>query len=410
MKKKKEVTKKFDFEKFEKEAIAKLRSGKGLTGEGGALTGLVKRIVEAALDEEMSEHLSQKPDSTNRRNGHTKKKIKTGLGESEINPPRDRQGSFNPKIIGKWERSLAPEIESQILSMYGIGTSYGDICAHMKRMYGLSYSPGFISSVTDRIIAEIDQWKNRALEEVYAIVYLDAIHFKVREDREVKSKAVYTVLGVDLEGNRDVLGIYIGQSEGSKHWGRVLESIKDRGVKDVLFFCVDGLKGFGQVIEQIFPQSIIQRCIVHMVRTSLKYVSWNDYKAICKDLRKMYTQDDHDSAKEELERFKEKWSSKYPEIGEKWEKAWAELSPFFDYPQALRKVIYTTNAVESLHRCLRKVTKTKGAFVNEKALEKQLYLALKYNEKSWKRRVRSWPTLARTIRREFPERIKGVQI
>lgn len=408
MKKQKKGTKKFDYDNFEKEAISKLRSGKGLTGEGGALTSLIKRIVEAALDEEMTTHLEETRSSTNRRNGYTSKTIKTGLGEAQINPPRDRAGNFDPQILGKWERNLAPEIENQIISMYGIGSSYADISAHMKRMYGLSYSPSFISSVTDRVHDEIETWKQRALEEVYSIVYLDAIHFKVREDREVKTKAVYTVMGVDLEGNRDVLGIYIGQSEGAKHWGRVLENIKDRGVKDVLFFCVDGLKGFVKTIEQIYPKSIIQRCIVHMVRTSLKYVSWNEYKAVCKDLRAMYSKDSHESALDELDVFKNKWSNKYPEIATKWEKAWPELSPFFDYPQAIRRAIYTTNTVESLHRCLRKVTKTKGAFVNEKALEKQLYLALKYNEKTWKRRVRSWPELARTLRREFPQRIKDV--
>ena len=384
-----------------------MRTGKGLTGEGGALTGLIKRIVEAALDEELSAHIRETKPS-NRRNGHTAKQIKTGLGEVEIRPPRDREGSFDPKVLAKWERNLAPEIENQIISMYGIGSSYADISAHIKRMYGLSYSPSFISSVPDRVYTEIETWKTRALEEVYAIIYLDAIHFKVREDRTIKSKAVYTVLGVDLEGNRDVLGIYIGQSEGSKHWGRVLESIRDRGVKDVIFFCIDGLRGFPDVILEIYPQSIIQRCIVHMIRTSLRYVSWKDYKGICKDLRKMYSKDDAESAMEELARFDKKWGGKYPEIGKKWRNSWSELSPFFDYPEAIRRTIYTTNTVESLNKCLRKVTKTKGAFVSEKALEKQLYLALKYNQKSWKRRVRSWPDIARSLRNQFPERLNNV--
>ncbi len=401
MKKKEE----FDYASFEQEAISKLRSGKGLTGEGGALTGLVSRIIRAAFEGEMEEHLKEYG-VENRRNGYTTKKLKTGLGEIDVNPPRDRKGDFDPKIVKKWERNLAPEIESQIMSMYAIGTSYSDISQHIKKMYGLDYSSSFLSSITDRVHEEITNWKNRPLEEIYSIIYLDAIHYKIRENRVVKTKAVYTVLGVDLEGQRDVLGLFIGESEGARHWGRVLENIRDRGVKDVIFFCVDGLNGFPEMIQSIYPESIVQRCIVHMVRTSLKYVSWADYRSICKDLKKMYSQDTRESAEEELENFKTKWDGKYPEIGQKWERNWKELSPYFDYPEPIRRVIYTTNAVEALHRCLRKVTKTKGAYVTEQALEKQLYLTLQYNEKSWRRKVRSWPAIIRTLKREFPDRIK----
>ena len=409
MKKKKEKPGEFDFKSFEKEAIEKLKSGKGLTGKDGALTGLIKHILEAALDGEMEEHLNSTEDD-NRRNGHTSKTVKTGLGAIEIQPPRDRKGGFDPKIIGKWQRNLAPEIECQILELYSLGTSYADIRDHVEKMYGIQYSTAFISRITDRINDEIEAWKTRPLESVYAIVFLDAIHYKVRENREVKTKAVYTVLGVDLEGNRDVLGLYIDGSEGARQWGRILEDIKQRGVEDVLFFCVDGLKGFSETIEAVYTQAIIQRCIVHMVRTSLKYVSWQDYKAICKDLRRVYNSSDRLTAEERLNEFGQIWDKKYPGIREKWESNWHELSAFFDYPEAIRKVIYTTNAVEALHRSLRKVTKTKGAFVSDKALEKQLYLALVHNEKSWKRRIRSWPTFARTIEREFGERINKYRI
>jgi transposase-like protein len=383
-----------------------LRSGAGFTGECGALTGLISRIITAAFDGEIEDHLQQEHEVNNRRNGYTSKKVSTGLGEVQVYPPRDRNGAFNPQIVKKWERSLAPEIETQMLSLYALGTSYADISEHMKKMYGLEYSPSFISSVTDRVHDEITKWKSRPLDEVYAIIYLDAIHYKVRENRVVKTMAVYSVLGVTLEGKRDVLGIFIGESEGAREWGRVLENIKDRGVKDVLFFCVDGLNGFVEMIESIYPESIVQRCIVHMVRTSLLYVSWKDYKAVCKDLRKIYTQDTREAAEEEIARFKAKWSDKYPEIGKKWEKSWEELSPFLDYPEPIRRMIYTTNAVESLHRCLRKVTKTKGAYVNQSALEKQLYLTLQYHEKSWKRKVRNWTEIIRTLKREFPERVK----
>ena len=352
----------------------------------------------------MSDHLSSDDEPGNRRNGYTSKTVRTGLGPIEVNPPRDRNGSFEPELIKKWERSLAPELENQILTLYSIGTSYQDIGDHMRKMYGLNYSTSFISTITDRVIDEITTWKNRPLEEVYVIIYLDAIHFKVRENRQVVTKAVYTVYGVTLEGERDVLGLYIGQSEGARFWGRVLENIRDRGVKDVIFFCVDGLTGFSQTIENVFPRAIVQRCIVHMIRTSLRHVSWKDSREICSNLKQIYSQDSVEDAADQLERFKIKWNKKYPEIGEKWEKNWAELTPFFDYPDAIKRAIYTTNAVEALHRCLRKTTKTKGAFINEQALEKLLYLTLRHNTKSWKRRVRSWPEMARSFKRQFPDR------
>jgi len=404
MKRKQEQTESFDYENFEQEAISKLRSGQGLTGKDGALTGLINRIVTAAFEGEISEHLSELDRAPNRRNGYTKKTLRTGLGEVEVNPPRDRNGSYEPELIKKWERNLAPELESQILTLYSMGTSYRDISEHMKKMYGLNYSPSLISSVTDRVLEEITAWKARPLDEVYAIIYLDAIHFKVRENRQVVTKAVYTVFGVNLDGERDVLGLFIGQSEGARYWARVLENIKERGVKDVFFFCVDGLNGFSETIESIFPKSTVQRCIVHMVRTSLKYVSWKDYRDVCRDLKLIYTQDSLESGVENLEKFKAKWKDKYPEIAQKWEKSWSELSPFFDQSEAIRRAIYTTNAVESLHRCMRKTTKTKSAFINEQALEKQLYLTLMHNQKSWKRKVRSWSDMVRSFRREFSDR------
>lgn len=396
---------KFDFENFEKEAIAKLRSGKGLIGEDGALTGLIGRILKAAYEEEIKEHISDTKSENNRRNGSTKKKLKTGLGEIEVQPPRDRQGSFTPQIVKKWDRQIAPELENQILSLYAIGTSTRDISEHMDRMYGVNYSPSFISNITDRIIDEVESWKSRPLEDFYTIIYLDAIHFKVRENRKVVSKAIYTVFGVDLEGQRDVLGLYIGQSEGAKHWGRILENIRERGVQDVLFFCVDGLAGFTEVIEDVYPRSLIQRCIVHMVRTSVKHVSWKDLRAVCKDLKLMYSKDSSASALEELERFNNKWGEKYPEIAKKWKTNWTELSVSFDYPKELRRVIYTTNTVEALHKILRKTTKTKGAFVSDQALEKQLYLTLQHTKKSWQRKTRGWPQIVRVLKREFPDRI-----
>jgi len=403
--KKQKKGKPFDYESFERDAIEKLAQGKGLIGPEGALTGLIKRILEASLDGEMDAHLDM-GETPNRRNGHTEKQVKTALGPIGISPPRDRLGSFEPVLLPKWERTLTPELEEQMVSMYSMGNSYEDIRGHMARMYGIEYSTGFISSVTDRVWQEVETWRNRPLLSMYAFVYLDAIHYKVREEGMVTTKTVYSVLGVDMEGNREALGLYIGQEEGAKHWGRVLESLRDRGVQDVLFFCVDGLKGFSEAIEGVFPQSIVQRCIVHMIRTSLKNVAYGDYKAICRDLRTVYAAPDRLSAEAALVVFGDKWDEKYPEIHQKWEESWLELSAYFDYPQAVRRVIYTTNAVEALHRQMRKVTKTKGAFVSEKALLKLLYLMLKYKRKSWERKVHAWAEVARVLQREFTERIE----
>ena len=407
--KKQKNTEPFDYQAFELDAIEKLQQGKGLIGPGGALTGLIKRILEASLDGEMNFHLKE-GDAPNRRNGHTEKQVKTVLGEIGISPPRDRAGSFEPKILPKWSRTLTPELEEQMLSMYSMGNSYSDIQAHMKRMYDIEYSTGFITSVTEQVWEEVETWRNRPLLSLYAFVYLDAIHYKVREEGKVVSKAIYSVMGVDMEGSRDVLGLYISHSEGAKHWGRVLESLRNRGVEDVLFFCVDGLKGFSEAIEGVFPQSIVQRCIVHMIRTSLKHVAYGDYKAICKDLRTVYAAPDRLSAETSLVAFGEKWDKKYPEIRQKWEESWLELSAYFDYPEAVRRVMYTTNAVEALHREMRKVTKTKGAFVNERALLKLLYLMLKYKKKSLERKVHAWAEVARVLQREFGERIEKHKI
>lgn len=403
----KKATESFDYATFEKEAIAGLTAGKGLIGEDGVLTGMIGRLLSAAFEGEISAHLSTQGNEGNRRNGHTGKTVRTALGPVEVRPPRDRDGSFEPVIVKKWERSLAPELERQVLHLYGMGTSYEDIQSHLKQMYGVNYSPSFLSHVTDGVYEEIEQWRNRPLEERYFAIYLDAIHYKVRENRKVLTKAVYSVYGITLEGERDVLGLFIGESEGARHWARVLENIRDRGVKDVFFFCVDGLNGFSQAIQGIFPRAIVQRCVVHMVRTSLKFVSYKDYKEVCQGLRAIYTQDSSEAALEKLAEFKQRWQGKYPEIAAKWEKDWAELSPFFDEPEAVRRAIYTTNPVEALHRVLRKATKTKGAFISEGALEKQLYLTLVHCRKSWNQKVRGWPDILRALHSQHPERFNN---
>lgn len=399
----------FDYAAFEKEAIAGLTAGKGLIGENGVLTGMIGRLLSATFEGEMNAHLANRGSGGNRRNGHTDKTVRTSLGQVAVRPPRDWECSFEPEIIKKWDRTLAPELEQQVLHLYGIGTSYEDIQAHLKRMYGVNYSPSLLSHVTDQVQGEIDQWRNRLLEESYFAIYLDAIHYKVRENRKVVTKAVCSVYGVTMEGERDVLSLHIGEAEGARHWSRVLENLRDRGVKDVFFFCVDGLNGFSGAIQDIFPCAITQRCIVHMVRTSLKFVSYRDYAEVCKGLRAIYAQDTAEAALEMLQEFKERWRGKYSEIAVKWEKDWAELSPFFDQPEAVRRVIYTTNTVEALHRVLRKATKTKGAFISESALEKQLYLTLVHSPKSWGKKVRGWPDILRAMRNHFPERFTACQ-
>ena len=254
----KEKTRSFDYANFEKEAIEKLKAGKGLIGPEGALTGMIQRILQAALEGEMDDYMSEE-ENPNRRNGYTSKQVQTSMGNINIDPPRDRNGSFEPKIIGKWERRIAPEIENQILTLYGMGNSYQDISNFIEQMYGVKYSTSLISNVTDRVWEEVDLWRKRPLNNCYSLIYLDAIHYKVRDNGRVVTKAIYTAFGVDLEGERDVLGLYIDQAEGARFWGRVLEDIRDRGVEDVLFFSIDGLKGFTEVIQNVFPQSIIQR-------------------------------------------------------------------------------------------------------------------------------------------------------
>lgn len=404
MSKKKKTDDDFDYKAFEQEAIRKLKSGKDFIGPDGVFTEMIGRILQAALDGEMDEHLSG--DEPNRRNGHTSKQVKTSMGSVELNPPRDRAGSFEPELIPKWKRAIDPQIEKQILTLYGMGNSYADISNYVQEMYGVKYSTSLISKVTGNVWEEVDAWRNRPLQSCYALIYLDAIHFKVRDHGRVTTKAIYTAFGVDMEGERDILGLYIDQAEGARFWGRVLENLKDRGIEDVLFFSIDGLKGFPEVIEQVFPQSIVQRCIVHMIRTSLRYVSWKDYKAVCRDLRTVYRAADEPAARRALEAFDQTWGQKYPEIAKKWEKSWDHLTAFMDYPEDIRRMIYTTNAVEAVHKVMRKTTKTKGALTSEDALLKLLYLTLKRQEKTWKRRANGWSSIIRTLANEFPDRTK----
>jgi transposase-like protein len=388
------------------EMLSRLYKGDPILGEKGIFTNLLQSFVNAALEGEMDNFLEEaKDDSTdNRRNGHTSKSLRSTAGPLCIQTPRDRAGDHEPVIVKKRERELSTGLDEIILSLYARGQSVEDVRFQLHQIYGLEVSTGAISAVTDRVWSEIIEWQQRPLATCYTIIYLDAIHYKVREDGKVISKAIYTVYSVTTDGQRDILGLYLGQSEGARQWGLILEDIKRRGVEDVLFFSVDGLTGFKDVIEQSFPCSALQRCIVHKIRNSTRYVSDKDIKAVCRDLRKIYTASDRDQALIALEAFGEQWNAKYKEIKPSWEADWDDLMAFMDYGQNIRRMIYTTNPVEAVHRVMRKVTKTKGAWSNDKGLLKQLYLTLKYNEKSWKRTAFNWKVIQRELMEHYGER------
>ncbi len=388
------------------EMLSRLYKGDPILGEKGVFTNLLQSFVNAALEGEMDNFLQEAKDdsSDNRRNGHTSKSLRSTAGPLSIQTPRDRSGDHEPVIVKKRERELGTGLDEIILSLYARGQSVEDVRFQLHQIYGLEVSTGAISAVTDRVWSEIIEWQQRPLATCYTIIYLDAIHYKVREDGKVISKAIYTVYSVTTDGQRDILGLYLSQSEGARQWGLILEDIKRRGVEDVLFFSVDGLTGFKDVIEQSFPCSALQRCIVHKIRNSTRYVSDKDIKAVCRDLRKIYTASDREQALIALEAFGEQWNAKYKEIKSSWEADWDDLMVFMDYGQNIRRMIYTTNPVEAVHRVMRKVTKTKGAWSNDKGLLKQLYLTLKYNEKSWKRIAFNWKAIQRELMEQFGER------
>ena len=377
-----------------------------IVGEDGIFTDLLQVLVDAALEGEMDDTLAknQLDGIPNRRNGKISKKVKSRVGTIEVNTPRDRAGEHEPLLIGKWERELSSGMDEVILSLYSRGQSVEDVRKQLRQLYGVEVSAGTISAVTDRVWGEITLWQQRVLSPCYTVVYLDAIHFKVRDEGKVANKAIYSVYGKTINGKSEVLGLYFGDSEGSRQWGLILEDIKRRGVEDVFFFCIDGLKGFKEVIQEVYPLSEIQRCIVHMVRNSTRYVGYLDKKAVCVDLRKIYVSANRDQAALALEAFGEKWDKKYPEIRKKWETTWDDLMVFMDYSQNIRRMIYTTNPVEALHRAIRMVTKSKGSWPNEKALIKQLYLVVVYNGKGISKKSISWVTIQRELLEHFKHR------
>ena len=366
-----------------------------LVGENGLLKELTKRLLERAMSAEMTAHVGyEKHDATgdntgNSRNGTSAKTIKGSFGTMPIEIPRDRNGTFEPQIIEKHQTRFTG-FDDNIISLYARGLSTREIQQNLEEIYHVEVSAGLISNVTNEVIEEVKTWQNRQLDEVYPIVYMDAIQFKVRDSGHVKNKAVYLAIGMTMDGLKEVLGLWIAQTEGAKFWLQVVTELKNRGVKDILIACVDGLKGFPEAIESVFPQTVVQLCIVHLVRHSLNYVNWKERKEVARDLKTIYTSATDVEAEQRLAEFRMKWDAKYPMIAKSWQSNWTRVIPFFAHPQEIRRVIYTTNAIESLNMSLRKVTKARGSFPNDEAVFKLLYLALRNIAKKWTMPVQDW--------------------
>jgi len=366
-----------------------------LVGENGLLKQLTKQLLERAMAAEMTEHVGyDKHDaignnSGNSRNGKSTKTIKGTFGELALETPRDRNGTFEPQIIEKHQTRFTG-FDANIISLYARGLSTREIQQHLEEIYHVEVSPGLISSVTDEVLDEVKTWQNRQLDAVYPIMYLDAIQFKVRDSGHVKNKAIYLAIGVTIEGYKEVLGLWIAQTEGAKFWLQVVTELKNRGVTDIFIACVDGLKGFPEAIESLFPQTEVQLCIVHLVRYSLNFVGWKQRKEVATDLKTIYTAATEAEAEQRLAEFSLKWDAKFPMIAKSWRSNWARVIPFFAHPPEIRKVIYTTNAIESLNMSLRKVTKARGSFPNDEAVCKLLYLALRNIAKKWTMPVHAW--------------------
>ena len=383
--------KEFNFDKFEEGAIQQLKDGQGLLGKEGVLTPLLKRFLEKALEGELDHHLGEEErDKGNRRNGKSSKKLKTSSGPVELDTPRDRQSSFTPQIVGKREVYLGDDLEEKIIKLYARGMSYADIQAHLSEIYDLDVSSGKLSQITDKIIPELEAWRSRPLEALYPIVYLDAVHFKVREGGRVASKAMYNVLAIRVDGHKELLGLYLGANESAKFWLSVLSDLQARGVEDVLICCTDNLTGFSEAIESIFPQARVQLCIVHQIRNSLRYVTHEDSKQVMKDLKAIYQAVSLEQAEENLLALEEKWKAKYPILVRSWINNWERLATYFDFPPAIRKAIYTNNPIESYHRQIRKHTKSKGVFPSDQAVLKLVYLLSRNIMAKWSMPVHNW--------------------
>ena len=396
-----------EYEALKKKALEQFRTGKPLLGKDGAFAPLLKQFLESALSSEMEEHLTeQERNKGNRKNGTSKKTIKSSDGSFELETPRDRESSFEPDVVKKRETILADNLESKIIGLYGLGTSLRDISSHIKEMYDTEISAATLSSITDRIIPQIKEWQQRPLDEVYCIVWMDAMHYKVRDNGKVENRAVYNILGITTEGRKELLGMYVSQNEGANFWLSVLTDLQNRGVKDMLIACIDNLKGFAEAITSIYPATEVQSCIVHQIRNSLKYVASKDQKEFMKDLKEVYQATAKDFAEDNLKSLTGKWNKKYPIVTDSWNNNWDKLSTYFKYTESIRRLIYTTNTIEGFHRQVRKVTKTKGSFTNDMALFKLIYLATRNISKKWTQPLQNWSLTISQLSIIFAERLK----
>jgi len=390
--------------------LADYKKPEDLLGENGILKQLTKAVVERALEAEMEYHLGHarhEPVSNatgNTRNGRSRKTLKGEFGEMPIDIPRDRDGNFEPQLIGKHQTRWTG-FDDKIISLYARGMTVREIQSHLEEMYGTEVSPTLISSVTDAVMDDAKAWQMRPLDKLYPIIYLDCIHVKVLDNGVVRTKAVYLALGINMDGEKELLGIWIAQTEGAKFWLQVVTELKNRGIQDIFIACVDGLKGFPEAIETVFPKTDVQLCIVHMVRYSLNYVSWKMRKEVAADLRAIYAAATVEEAELQMDAFEEKWAEAYPPISQSWRRNWNRIIPFFDYPPEIRKVIYTTNAIESVNMSLRKITKNRGSFPSDDALFKLFHLALKNISKKWTMPIRDWKAALNRFSIQFDDRM-----
>lgn len=397
-------------EELIKKIVKENNNPEDIFGKEGIFNQLKKRLIEEVMKAELSQHLGydkyekREENETNSRNGKSIKKIRTEGGKLEIEVPRDREGNYEPQIIAKHDREFRG-FDDKIVAMYARGMSVREIQGYLAEIYQIQVSPELISRATEEVIEDVKQWQNRALEKTYPIVYLDAIVVKIKENGHVQNKAVYGALAVTIEGQKEVLGLWVSSNEGSKFWMQIMTELKNRGVQDILIACVDGLTGFAEAIESIFPKTQVQLCIVHVVRNSLKYVPYQDRKAVANDLKNIYNSVNEEEARRQLEFFETRWNLKYPSISKIWRSKWELIIPFLAYPQEIRKVIYTTNAIESLNYTLRKITKTRGFFPNDESALKLIFLGLKNISKRWNAPVRDWKKALNQLSIFFENRI-----
>ena len=387
------------------EAIEQIKEGHPIEGKDGVLAPLIKQLVETALEAELESHLAQ--ELRNRKNGKSRKRMKSEVGTFELAVPRDRNGTFEPRIVKKHQTRLSDTIEAKILSLYALGNSYAQIAEHIEEMYGVNFSKATIGAVTDKIVPMLQEWRQRPLQPLYPFIWLDAIHYKIKEEGRFVTKAVYTVLGIGIDGKKEVLGLYVGESEGARFWMQVLNDLRQRGVEDILIASVDGLKGFPEAIASVFPKTDVQLCVIHQIRNSLKYVASKHQKAFMKDLKEVYRASTKESAQMALDALEKRWKEAYPIVIRSWRDNWEHLSYYFQFPDEIRKIIYTTNIIESVHRQFRKLTKTKGAFPNEESLLKLLYLGIQNAQKKWSKPVANWPLVLSQLSIFFEERLDG---